>query len=380
LVEPYSLALHNASALVLLSLREMRNKSLGVLHAMSADGHESVMHVIDEPTGLRAIIAIHSTVLGPALGGTRFYPYPDEQAALTDVLRLSEGMTMKAAAAGLDLGGGKAVILGDPDLISTDALLEAYGRAVDRLCGAYVTAEDVGTTVEMMAVVARRTRHVKGLPLDMGGSGDPSPATARGVHMSMRAVADHLWGDPSLRDRTVAVQGVGKVGAPLAARVAGEGARVVIADIETEVVQTLAAEIDAEIVDPDRILEVECDILAPCAMGAVLSTQSIPVLNCRAVVGSANNQLAEDADANRLATRGILYAPDYVVNAGGIVNIAVEVENGFYSADAAGERVDRIADRLSEILDVASRSGVTPLAAAEKLAGERIASRSEARS
>lgn len=355
----------------------MRNQSQGVLDAMAAEGHESVMHVIDEPSGLRAIIAIHSTVLGPALGGTRFYPYPDEQAALTDVLRLSEGMTLKSAAAGLDLGGGKAVIIGDPDLIATDALLEAYGRAVDRLGGAYVTAEDVGTTVEMMTVVARRTRHVKGLPLDMGGSGDPSPATARGVHVSMRAVADHLWGDSSLQNRTVAIQGVGKVGAPLAERVAAEGARVVIADIETEVVQSLAAQIDAEIVDPDSILEVNCDFLAPCAMGAILSAQSIPRLNCRAVVGSANNQLAEDEDADRLAARGILYAPDYVVNAGGIVNIGVEVETGFYSRDTAAERVDRIGERLSEILEKASSADVTPQAAAEALAAERIASRSK---
>lgn len=338
------------------------------------------MHVIDEPTGLKAIIAIHSTVLGPALGGTRFYPYPDEYAALTDVLRLSEGMTMKAAAAGLDLGGGKAVIIGDPELISTEALLEAYGRAVDRLCGTYVTAEDVGTTVEMMTVVARRTRYVKGLPRELGGSGDPSPMTARGVHGSMRAVADHLWGDPSLQGRTVAIQGVGKVGAPLAERVAAEGARVLIADIDTEDVKTVAARIDAEIVDPDRILEVNCDILAPCAMGAVLSESSIPRLNCVAVVGSANNQLADDADADRLAARGILYAPDYVVNAGGIVNIAVEVKTGFYSRDTAGERVDRIASRLAEILAVSVREGITPQAAAERLAHERIEARRESSS
>lgn len=342
---------------------------------MAADGHEAVMHVIDEPTGLRAIIAIHSTVLGPAVGGTRFYPYSDEQAALTDVLRLSEGMTMKAAAAGLDLGGGKAVIVGDPERITTDALLEAYGNVVDRLCGAYVTAEDVGTTVEMMTVVARRTRHVKGLPREMGGSGDPSPMTARGVHVSMRAVAEHLWGGSSLQGRTVAIQGVGKVGAPLAERVAAEGARVVIADVDTEDVKTLAEKIGAEIVEPDRILEVDCDVLAPCALGSVLSEASIPRLNCAAVVGSANNQLAEDADADRLAERGILYAPDYVVNAGGIVNIAVEVETGFYSRDTAGERVDRIGERLSEILETAARSGVTPLAAAEKLARARITSR-----
>lgn len=191
----------------------------------------------------------------------------------------------------------------------------------------------------------------------------------------MRAVADHLWGDPSLRNRTIAIQGVGKVGAAVAERVASEGARVVIADIETEVVQALAAKIDAEIIEPDHILEVECDFLAPCAMGAVLSAESIPLLDCRAVVGSANNQLAEDSDAVRLDERGILYAPDYVVNAGGIVNIAVEVEHGFYSPEIAAAQVDRIGDRLCEILEKSSRSGVTPLAAAEELAAERIAAR-----
>lgn len=345
---------------------------------MAAGGHETVTFAVDEATGLKAIIAIHSTVLGPALGGTRFYPYPDEEAALVDVLRLSEGMTLKAAAAGLDLGGGKAVVIGDPDEVATDALLEAYGAAVDRLCGAYVTAEDVGTTVEMMSVVARRTRHVKGLPRELGGSGDPSPMTARGVHVSMQAVAEHLWGDPSLRGRTIAIQGVGKVGAPLARRLAEDGARVLLADIDTEDVEVLAAELGAEIVDSDAILRVDCDILAPCALGAVLSARTIPTLNCAAVVGSANNQLEEDADADRLAARGILYAPDYVVNAGGIVNIAVEVETGFYSRDTATERVDRIGARLTEILAAASREGVTPQAAAERLAFERIETRRRA--
>ncbi|MDX1447431.1 MAG: Glu/Leu/Phe/Val dehydrogenase [Acidimicrobiia bacterium] len=350
-----------------------------VLDSMVVEGHESVMFAVDRASGLKAIIAIHSTALGPALGGTRFFPYADEAAAITDVLRLSEGMTFKAAAAGLNLGGGKAVIMGDPDELGTEALLEAYGRAVDRLGGAYVTAEDVGTTVEMMAVVARQTSHVKGLPRESGGSGDPSPMTARGVHVSMQAVANTLWGTPSLAGRTVAIQGVGKVGARLAERLAADDVRLLISDVDTEALETVAASTGAEIVEPPSLLEAECDILAPCALGAVLSADTIPRLRCAAVVGSANNQLAEDEDADRLAARGILYAPDYVVNAGGIVNIGVEVETGTYAEELAGERVDQIADRLTEILQEADRRGVTPSAAAEQLARQRIASGSTAR-
>lgn len=346
----------------------------GVLEAMTSGGHELVVHGVDEPTGLRCIIAIHSTVLGPALGGTRFFPYPDEQAALGDVLRLSAGMTLKSAAAGLDLGGGKAVIIGDPDERADHELFEAYGRVVNTLGGRYITAEDVGTTVADMTVVRRTTEHVKGLPTEMGGSGDPSPMTARGVLASMRTVAAHQWSDPSLEGLTVAVQGVGKVGAALVSQVASEGAEVLIADVDRDAVEAVSDQTGARAVAPDEILSVRCDILAPCAMGAVLNERSIPDLRCSAVVGSANNQLATRADADRLAARGVLYAPDFVVNAGGIVNIAVEVDLGRYSSEVAEERVDRIGDRLSEILDRARTNGITPLDAAERLAAERLGS------
>jgi len=349
-----------------------------VLGAMSEGGHELVVHATDEASGLRAIVAIHSTVLGPALGGTRFYPYPDEASALTDVLRLSSGMTLKAAAAGLDLGGGKAVIIGDPGADRSDALLEAYGRVVETLGGAYVTAEDVGTTVEDMAVVARSTTHVKGLPIEQGGSGDPSPMTARGVVASMRAVAAYLWDDPALAGHTVAIQGVGKVGAALAEMLADGGANLIVADVDTERCGEVAERTGALAVDPEKILQVRCDVFAPCALGGALSAESIPRLECQSVVGSANNQLATREDAGRLAEAGILYAPDFVVNAGGIVNISVELDPDPYSAARASERVDRIFDRITEILDAARADAVTPLSAAERLAYERIAARAAA--
>ena len=344
-----------------------------VIRSMTEGGHELVLHAVDAPTGLKAIIAVHSTALGPALGGTRFFPYPSEEAALIDVLRLSSGMTLKAAAAGLHLGGGKAVILGDPDRIGSEALFEAYGRVVDSLGGRYITAEDVGTTVEDMAVVARRTRHVKGLPLAMGGSGDPSPMTARGVQVAMRAVAAHLWGSPSLAGRRIAVQGVGKVGAALVGLLAADGADVLIADIDRDALEEVAASTGATIVRHDDILSTQCDVLAPCALGAVLSRTSIPDLRCAAIVGSANNQLATRDDAMRLANVGIVYAPDFVANAGGIVNISVELEGDGYLEARAAERVDRIFDRMSEILHVAQVEAITPLAAAERVANQRIA-------
>lgn len=358
----------------------MADVSKGTLAAMSEGGHELVVHASDERTGLRAIIAIHSTVLGPALGGTRFFPYPDEQSALTDVLRLSLGMTLKSAAAGLDLGGGKAVIIGEPDTHRTESLLEAYGRAVESLNGRYITAEDVGTTVEDMTVVARRTSHVKGLPVAAGGSGDPSPMTARGVRASMQAVAVELWGDPSLVGRTIAIQGVGKVGGALAEILVADGADVVIADVDSETIDKVAGQLDTTVVAPQAILSTPCDILAPCAMGAVLSETTIPDLRCSAVVGSANNQLATRIDAERLAGEGVLYAPDFLVNAGGVVNISVEQEEGGYSVERATDRVDRIFDRMREVLDASRRDDVVPLDAAEGLAYARIAARAPSES
>ena len=334
--------------------------------------HEQVVHARDHESGLRAIIAIHSTALGPALGGTRFFPYRDEDAALRDVLRLAEGMSLKSAAAGLPLGGGKAVIIGDPTRIKTEQLLEAYGGVVESLGGRYITAEDVGTTVSDMVAVGRRTKWVTGLPLEMGGSGDPSPWTARGVVAAMRAAAAYLWDTAHLAGRRIAIQGVGKVGVALARALVDEGCEVTVADVDSAAVAELAARVDVGVVPPERILSVPCDILAPCALGAVISDTTLPELRCAAVVGAANNQLAPGFSAARLAAAGILYVPDFVANAGGVINIAVELEAEGYRAERAGAAVDRIADNVAAVLAGAARRGVTPLDAAVALAEERI--------
>ena len=337
---------------------------------MTAGGHETVLHGHDAASGLQAIIAIHSTTLGPALGGTRFFPYEDERLALTDALRLSEGMTLKAAAAGLDLGGGKAVIIGDPATAGPE-LWAAYGRLVDQLGGSYITAEDVGTSVADMAQVRRHTRWVCGLPADEGGSGDPSPMTARGVRAAMTATAEHLWGTPDLAGRVIAIQGVGKVGAALARLLADDGAKLVVADARTTAAAAVATDTGAVVVAPDEILFTEADIVAPCALGAVFSEATIPHLRCQAIVGSANNQLAHETDAELLAADGVLYAPDFLVNAGGIINITTELD-GAYDPVEATRRVDGIHDTMVAVFDRAVEHGVTPEAAAIALAHSRL--------
>lgn len=344
---------------------------MGVFATIGSETHESVHYAHDTVTGLRSIIAIHSTVLGPSLGGTRFYPYASEEEALVDVLRLSKGMTYKAACAGLEQGGGKGVIIGDPKVLGTPDLYAAYGRFVDGLAGRYITAEDVGTTVAAMEIVATQTDHVTGLPRSRGGSGDPSPATARGVLVAMLAVAERLWGSDDLTGRTVAIKGVGKVGMSLAERLHGLGTELVVADVDTRATDRAARDLSAKVVPVEDIHAVPCDILAPCALGGDLDQRRIPELACRAVAGSANNQLATPEDADRLAAAGILYAPDFVVNAGGIINIAAE--QGGYDPDRAAGMVDRIRDNLTEIFDMADRLGIGTERAAERMAEDRIA-------
>ncbi len=343
---------------------------MGVFDAIGSDTHEEVLYGYDAVSGLRTIIAIHSTALGPALGGTRFYPYASEADALTDVLRLSKGMTNKSAAAGLDLGGGKAVIIGDPRTIKTERLLRAYGNVVDSLGGRYITAEDVGTTTSDMAMVSRETQWVAGLPSELGGSGDPSPATARGVMNAMRAVADRLWDSDDLTGRTVAVQGVGKVGADLVDRLTKAGASTVITDVDQEALDNVATAQGSTVVGVDEIYDAECDIFSPCALGASLNAETIPRLKCAAVVGSANNQLATEADADRLVDRGILYAPDFVVNSGGIINVAVGI--GGYEVRRAATAIDNIHIAVSEVLTAAEEHGINPHVAAVRVAQERI--------
>jgi glutamate dehydrogenase/leucine dehydrogenase len=339
---------------------------------MDAAGHELVAHCHDSSTGLRAIVAIHSTRLGPALGGTRFYPYASESDALRDVLRLSRGMTYKASVAGLDFGGGKGVIIGDPAVHRTEAMIRAYGCFINTLSGRYLTAEDVGTTLADMDLIRLETPWVTGTSLALGGSGDPSPATAWGIMCAMRAVRQATTGDSSLSDVAVVVAGIGKVGAALVTHLLSEGARVTIADVNTVAVDALREATGVAAVDPGQAHTVSCDIYSPCALGAALTPGVIAELGCRAVVGAANNQLATPDCADQLAGRGILYAPDYVVNAGGIINISQERSG--YDVHRAMEQVGRIHTTVLEVLDLAQREAITTAAAADRMAERRISS------
>ena len=343
---------------------------LGVFEAIGTETHEEVLFGADHRSGLRTIIAIHDTSLGPALGGTRFYPYRDEAEALEDVLRLAKGMTLKSAAAGLDLGGGKAVIIGDPAEIWSEDLIRSYGRTIDSLGGRYVTAEDVGTTVEDMVLISQETPWVSGLPLECGGSGDPSPATARGVMAAFRAIGERLCGSADLQGRRVAIQGVGKVGMDLVRRLTESGAETIVTDPNSEAVMFAVETYGSKAVALDDIYDIECDVFSPCALGASLNANTIPRLACAAVAGSANNQLATDDDIAGIVERGILYAPDFVVNAGGVINIAVETDG--YSQERAATMVDRIYDNVTAVFETADHDGVNPQIAALRFAQARI--------
>ena len=345
---------------------------VNVFDRIGADAYEQVVYCHDRSTGLRAIVAIHSTRLGPALGGTRFYPYASEDAALDDVLRLAKGMTYKAAAAGLDLGGGKAVILGDPAVDKREALIRTYARFVDTLGGRYVTAEDVGTTQADMDLIRRETTRVTGASRELGGSGDPSEATAVGVLWAMKAVAERLWGSPSLVARHVVVYGVGKVGTILVGLLSEEGARITVADIAPAAVERVVSQHGVRVTPVESAHTIPCDIFSPCALGGTLDAVRIPQLGCAAVVGAANNQLAEPSAAKLLADAGVLYAPDYVVNAGGVINIAEELSPRGYHRDRAFAAVRRIFDTTAAVLATAEAEGVTTAEAADGLAERRI--------
>jgi glutamate dehydrogenase/leucine dehydrogenase len=344
-----------------------------VFDRIGADDYEQVVFCQDRTTGLRAIVAVHSTRLGPALGGTRFYPYRTEDEGLEDVLRLARGMTYKAAVAGLDLGGGKAVIFGDPRTDKNEALLRAYARYVDALGGRYITAEDVGTTQDDMDMVRRETPHVTGVSRELGGSGDPSAATAYGVLWAMKATARRLWGQTSLEGRHVAVAGVGKVGGHLVRHLTGEQARVTVADVTTSAVDRAVDQFDVTVAPADKVHAVECDIFSPCALGGVLNERTIPELRCAAVVGSANNQLADGGSAAMLADAGVVYAPDFVVNAGGLINIAEELAPGGYHHERAHAAVRGIFDTTTSVLDRADAESISTAAAADRMAEQRIA-------
>ena len=344
-------------------------QAVDVFDRIGDEDYEQVVFCHDRPTGLRAVIAIHSTRLGPSLGGTRFHPYPTEDAAVEDVLRLSKGMTYKSAVAGLDLGGGKAVIIGDPRS-KTEPLLRAYGRFVDSLGGRYITAEDVGTTQADMDLILRETSFVTGVSQSLGGSGDPSAATAQGVLYAMRAVATFLWGAASLEGRSVVVSGVGKVGYNLVRHLVEERAVVTVSDVYQGALDRAAADFEVAVVPPEKAHAVECDIFSPCALGGVLSPATIPELRCAAVVGCANNQLLDAGCARLLEQAGVLYAPDYVVNAGGIINVAEELR-GYDRARADGE-IRRILDTTAAVLAAAAGEGITTVAAADRMAERRL--------
>ncbi len=349
----------------------MNTVSPGVFAALH--DHEQVVHCSDEATGLRAIIAIHSTALGPALGGTRFYPYADEAAALADVLNLSRGMSYKAALAGLDLGGGKAVILGDPATAKSEALLRAYGRFVQSLNGRYITACDVGTRSEDMDVIARECDHVTGRSTSFGGAGDSSVLTAYGVFQGMRAAAEVAWGAPTLEGRTVGIAGVGKVGHHLVEHLLEVGADVVVTDVSPDAVLRVTAahpEVRAAASAEDLVAQ-PLDVYAPCALGGALTDQVVDVLQARIVCGAANNQLAHDGVEKLLADAGVLYAPDYCVNSGGLIQVADELVG--FDFDRAKERATGIFDVTREVFRIAADEQVPPSVAADRIAERRMA-------
>jgi valine dehydrogenase (NAD+) len=357
------------------STRPLRIPGGGALapHGLIDDDPEELVVLHDRSSGLHAAVSIQSTVLGPALGGCRFHPYGAMVDAVDDAVRLGRAMTAKASLAGLDLGGGKAVIVGDPAFDRTEPVMLAFGRLVESLDGRYITAEDVGTTTADMDLVGTRTTHVVGRSTARGGAGDPSGDTAAGVVASMRATLDHLDGGAGageLAGRRIVVLGLGKVGRPLVRQLVEAGAIVMVSDVDPGAVASVRAELPVEVVDPASAVEQRCDVFAPCALGGIIGPSTIGRLRCRAVVGSANNQLVEAADAGRLADAGIAYAPDYVVNAGGLIHVADEL--GGFDPVRVAARIAGIGDTLRVLFAEADRDGITPSVAADRLARRRI--------
>lgn len=336
------------------------------------DAHEALHFVTDRDSGLRAIIAVHSTHLGPAAGGTRFWHYADPATALTDALRLSRGMSYKNAMAGLPLGGGKAVILADDKRTKTPEMIAAFGRAVNGLAGNYVTAEDVGMSVADMIAISTQTKFVAGLPVAGGEvGGDPGPQTSLGVFLGIKAAVRRALGKHSLSGLHLAIQGAGSVAGGVARLAVAEGARLSVADVDQARVQALAAETGAMIVAPDALLSLAADIVSPCALGAILTAETIAALNTPIVAGGANNQLATPEDGERIAARGILYAPDYVINAGGIINVSTEyLRDG--DASLVRQRIDAIPNLLEQIWANSAATGRNPAAVADAMAQKLI--------
>jgi len=340
--------------------------------------YEQVVFCQDEASGLKAIIAIHDTTLGPALGGCRMWSYASEDEAIMDALRLARGMTYKAAAAGLNLGGGKTVVIGNAKTDKSEALFRSLGRYIQSLNGRYITAEDVGTNVQDMDLIHQETKYVTGISQAYGSSGNPSPMTALGVFRGLQATAKVALGNDDLAGKTVAIQGLGSVGYALAKLVHEAGGNLVVADINQDAVKRASEEFGARAVGVSEVFGVECDIFAPCALGAVVNDETIDRLRCKAIAGSANNQLSEERHGDVLHERGILYAPDYVINSGGLINVADELEG--YHADRAQKKVENIYNIMLNLYEVSRQQGIPTYMAADRMAEARIEQMKQVRS
>ncbi|MBO0995295.1 Leu/Phe/Val dehydrogenase [Bacillus sp. SD088] len=332
--------------------------------------YEQLLFCQDEASGLKAIIALHDTTLGPALGGTRMWTYETEEAAIEDALRLAKGMTYKNAAAGLNLGGGKTVIIGDPKKDKNEAMFRAFGRYIQGLNGRYITAEDVGTTVEDMDLIHEETNFVTGISQAAGSSGNPSPVTAYGCYVGMKAAAKEAYGSDSLEGKVVAVQGVGNVSFELCRYLHKEGASLIVTDINREAAHRAVEAFNAKAVDPEEIYGVEADIFSPCALGAIINDRTIPQLKAKVIAGSANNQLQDPQHGELIHELGIVYAPDYVINAGGVINVADELSG--YNHDRALKKVETIYQNVAKVIEISKRDHIPTYLAADRMAEERI--------
>jgi len=343
---------------------------MGIFEYMEKYDYEQLIFCHDKNSGLKAIIAIHDTTLGPALGGARMWPYKSEEEAIEDALRLARGMTYKNAISGLNLGGGKTVIIGDPAKDKNEEMFRALGRYIQSLNGRYITAEDVGTTVEDMDIIYEETDYVTGISPTFGSSGNPSPVTAYGVYLGMKASAKVAFGSDSLKEKRIAVQGLGNVAYHLCKHLHEEGAKLIVTDINQERVERAVKEFGALAVEPNEIYKQEVDIFSPCALGAIINDETIPQLKAKVIAGSANNQLKESRHGQILYEKGIIYAPDYVINAGGVINVADELYG--YNRERAMKRVETIYDTLMKIFEMSKEENIPTYLAANRLAEERI--------
>ena len=343
---------------------------MDIIETMQTGDYEQLLVAVDKDSGLRGFICIHDTTLGPSLGGVRIWPHATEEDAVSDVLRLARAMTYKSAAAGLDFGGGKGLIWADPRAGVTEATVRAFARHVDSLGGRYITTEDVGVTPELLTAMRKETAHVVGLPAHLGGSGNTSQVTGFGVYRGMTAAVREALGVDSLKDVTVAVQGFGKVASSLVEHLLAAGARVIVTDVNREALERARLLNCRVLEDPDAIYDVQCDVFAPCALGGVLNDKTVRRLRARVVAGAANNQLLTPDDGRKLWHHGIVYVPDFIINAGGVINLSVEVEG--YDEAVARERVARIHDTVTEVLTTSHEHGIPPHEAADRIAEERL--------